>query len=310
MALPQAVERAGQLADQMYEQAYGKQGEPNGAQAPVVAEPSPAPAPAAPAAPPPAEPPAPAQDSWEARYKTLAGKYNAEVPRMAADNRTLKESVGTLTEQVGALTKQIAEQQSKIPMEPLIRPEEIQEFGEPLVDMARRAAKEVVAQAQGPMQRELDATRTELTDLKKSAGEIQWQNFIDLVSSLCPDWAQINVNPDFLSWLDGVDDFTGLPRQSLLDRAKDARDAPRVARFFQTWKQANQNRATDSRNALESQVVPDSSSRTVVPSGKQIYSRAQVKRFYDDWRSGRLTDAQAIVIEAELDAASREGRIR
>jgi hypothetical protein len=306
MALPQAVERAGQLADQLFEEAYGKQdGQPPAAntEAPPAApapKPEDAPAPAPAAAP---------EDSWESRYKVLTGKYNAEVPRLAADNRTLKETVGKLSDQVGTLTRQIEDDRSKAPTEPLIRPEEIQEFGEPLVDMARRAAKEVVAQAQGPMQREINATRTELTDLKKSAGEIQWQNFVDLLTSLCGDWAQINVDTRFLDWLDGVDELSGLPRQALLDRAKDARDAQRVARFFLSWKEANQTKATDARNALETHVVPDSSSRTVLPQGKIRISRAQVAAFYAAWRRGEISDAEAIVTEAEIDAASREGRI-
>jgi hypothetical protein len=125
-----------------------------------------------------------------------------------------------------------------------------------------------------------------------------------------PDWAQVNVNTEFLTWLDGIDDLAGIPRQALLDRAKDARDAARVARFFATWKEGHQDKATNSRNALESHVVPDSSSRTVVPNGKPVFTRGQIQGFYADWRAGRITDEDAIVMEAEIDAAAREGRVR
>jgi len=305
--LPNAVERAEQRANELHAQTYGKPGEAP----PQPAEPPPPIQVAAPEAPAePAKPDTPPEDSWEARYKVLTGKYNAEVPRLAADNRTLKDTVGSLTEQVGKLTKQIEDVQSKVPAETFIKPEEIQEFGEPLVDMARRAAKEVMSQAQGPTQREMSEFRNELTDLKKTATEVQWQNFIDLLTNIVPDWAQINVNNDFLSWLDGVDEFSGAPRQVLLDRAKDARDAQRVARFFTGWKQANQNKATSSQNALEPHVVPDSSSRTVTPPGKQSITRGQIAAFYSDWRAGRIDDARAIVIEAEINAATAEGRVR
>jgi hypothetical protein len=160
------------------------------------------------------------------------------------------------------------------------------------------------------MQRELTEVREQLTDLKKSSAEIQWQNFIDLLTNLQSDWAQINVDNDFLTWLDGVDDFAGVPRQVLLDRAKDARDAARVARFFATWKEGHQHKATTSRSAQESHVVPDSSSRTVVPSGKQFISRGQIQTFYADWRGGRIPEAEAIVMEAEINAAVAEGRVR
>jgi hypothetical protein len=208
------------------------------------------------------------------------------------------------------LTKQIENVQTQVPIEPLIKPEEIEEFGEPLVDMARRAAREVMQQAQGPSSREVADIRSELTDLKKSAGEIQWQNFIDLLTSIAPDWAQTNVDVGFLEWLDGVDEFTGVTRQALLDRAKDARDAQRVARFFNGWKEANQNKAATSRNALEAQVVPDSSSRSVVPEGKQILTRGQIAQFYSDVRLGKYSDADVIAMEAEINAAVAEGRVR
>src|SRR6478735_5978176 len=142
MALPQAVERAEQLANKLHAEAYGT------GDTPVVTAPPepiaiavPAPAPTTPAQPAPAtEHAAPPEDSWEAHYKVLTGKYNAEVPRLSADNRALKEAVTELTGKVGTLTKQIEDVQSKVPVEPLIKPEEVAEFGEPLVDMARRAA--------------------------------------------------------------------------------------------------------------------------------------------------------------------------
>jgi hypothetical protein len=304
MALPQAVEKAGQLADQLYAEAYGKPGEQQAAptlqEAPQVES--------APAAPAPKPEHAP-EDSWESRYKVLTGKYNAEVPRLAADNRTLKETVGQLSAKLTTLTQQIEDVQSRAATEPLIKPEEIQEFGEPLVDLTRRAGQEAAQKAFGPMQRELNEVRGELTNLKKSATEIQWQNFIDLLTNLCSDWTQINVNADFLAWLDGVDDLSGVPRQVLLDRAKDAHDAPRVARFFNGWKESIQTKATTSRNALESHVVPDSSSRTVIPEGKQRLHPDRVKAFYAAWRRGEISDADAIVMEAEINAATRENRI-
>jgi hypothetical protein len=315
MALPQAVERAEQLANKLHAEAYGQ---PQSA-APEPPAPIETPAPDAAAPPEPPEQPAPPdttehaappEDSWEARYKVLTGKYNAEVPRMAAENRALKETVSGLNEKVGALAKQIEDVQSKVPVEPLIKPEEVAEFGEPLVDMARRAAREVMAQSAAPVQRQLDEVRTEVTDLRKSAAEIQWQNFVDLLTTMVPDWAQINVNNDFLTWLDGLDDLSGLPRQALLDRAKDARDAQRVARFFTGWKDNHQNAVTNARNALESHVVPDSSSRSVTPAGKQIITRAQIHAFYSDWRAGRIDDARAILTEAEINAAAAEGRVR
>ena len=304
MALPQAVEKAGKLADELHAAAYGTPEQP------IVTPPAPPPPPII-APSPKAEnhEPLPTEDSWESRYKVLTGKYNAEVPRLAADNRTLKETVSQLTEKVTALARQNEDAQSRVPVEPLIKPEEVEEFGVPLVDMARRAGKEAVAQANAPFQRDLAQVREELTDLKKSAAEIQWQNFLDLVTQICPEWAQINVNDDFLTWMGGTDELSGMTRQDLLERATRAPPAPRAAPFFQTCKPANQPPPVTSRTAMEQHVVPDSSSRTVVPNGKTFITRSQIKAHYDNVRAGRVSAADEAAIEAEINAATIEGRI-
>ena len=317
MALPAAVERAGQLADELYEKVYGKQGEAKAEEAPpqgdatnaAVAPTQPAPTDNAPTSVAKTLPPAP-EETWESRFNVLNGKYSQEVPRYAAENRALRQEVGKLTEQVGTLTKQIEDVQSKVPTAPLISPDEVQEFGEPLVNMARRAGEEAAQRATQKSTSELKQVKDDLNDLKKSAAEIQWFNFIDLLTTLVPDWAQINVDARFLQWLTETDDLSGAPRQILLDNAKDARDATRAARFFTQWKAIGQQQAAVSRQAMEQQVVPDSSSRTVVPAGKQIITRPQIRQFYDNVRAGMYTPAEQAAYEAEIDAAMKEGRIR
>src|SRR5262252_1449572 len=194
MGIPAAVQRADELADKLYQEAYGK---PEAAQkatedvapAPVTPQNPPTEsAPSSDAKTPPTEP-----DTWEQRFKVLNGKYSAEVPRMAAENRTLRQEVGTLTESVGKLTKQLEDVTSKIPLTPLVKPEEVQEYGEPLMDVVGRRAQEVFAQQNQASARELSQVRNEVNDLKKSAAEIQWYNFIDLLTTMVPDWATANV---------------------------------------------------------------------------------------------------------------------
>ena len=192
----------------------------------------------------------------------------------------------------------------------MVTPEEVVQFGEPLVDLARRVAQDVVNKTKGSSERELNEVRTELSDLKKSAGDIQWQNFIDLLTSIVPDWSTVNADADFLRWLDEMDTFSGAPRQALLDRARDARDAQRVALFFKTWKDANKTKAASSQGSMAQHAVPDSMARSVAPQGKPFFTRQSIQQFYSDWREGKLTDAVAIAKEAEIQAAVQEGRVR
>jgi hypothetical protein len=47
----------------------------------------------------------------------------------------------------------------------------------------------------------------------------------------------------------------------------------------------------------------------VVPTGKQFITRSQIKAHYDNVRAGRVSAADEVAIEAEIDAATIEGRI-
>jgi len=105
-------------------------------------DPAPTPAPSEPAATAPAAPaatPSEGDEKWEARYKTLHGKYNAEVPRLHSALKERDSKLNSLTEEVEALKQALAK-----PKESLVKPEEVNEFGEPLVDLIRRAAREEV----------------------------------------------------------------------------------------------------------------------------------------------------------------------
>ena len=83
-------------------------------------------------------PPPPQEDSWEHRFKVLQGKYNAEVPRFAHENKDLKGRLQSLEDQ-------LEEMKNVKPPELLVRPEEIEQYGEGLIDVARRVAREELA---------------------------------------------------------------------------------------------------------------------------------------------------------------------
>ena len=113
-------------------------------------------APTAPNAQAPAAPnaPAPADDQAEHRYKVLQGKYNAEVPRLQAQNKELSERFSAMQNQLSATQALLAGmgQQPQAPhlaqrpaQASLVTPKEVTEFGADLYDFVKRAAQEVVA---------------------------------------------------------------------------------------------------------------------------------------------------------------------
>jgi hypothetical protein len=41
-----------------------------------------------------------------------------------------------------------------------------------------------------------------------------------------------------------------------------------------------------------------------------MYSQQEISDFYNEWNKGRLTNEEAVKMEAEINAAAAEGRIR
>ena len=250
-------------------------------------------------------PPAPAStegdDKWEARFKTLSGKYNAEVPRLHAAIKERDAQLNSLTEEVEALKAKL-----ETPRESLVKPEEVNEFGEPLVDLIRRAAREELQGKEG----EIKELKTKLESLMGSTKANVEVSFYDRLAMQVPDWQTLNDDPEFHTWLGEVDDLTGYQRQDILSQAEEKRDADRVARFFKAFKKVQQDRSAASSTSLESQVAPEATRTPDVPKGKKLWTRGEIAAFYAADRRGEYTDEQAAAIDAEIQLAIREQRVR
>src|SRR5947209_3842412 len=106
MPLPKSVMDAAARADELQKQ-YATQQQPAPEQTPSPAPengepPKETPAPA-PEAPKPEAPSTEAAETWKKRFDVLSGKYNAEVPRLAAQLREASATIRSLTAEVEAI---------------------------------------------------------------------------------------------------------------------------------------------------------------------------------------------------------------
>jgi len=209
--------------------------------------------------------------------------------------------LNSLTEEVEALKAKL-----ESPPEKLVKPEEVAEFGEPLVDLIRRAAREEV---QGK-DVEIAELKRKLEQLSGTATANVEVSFYDSLAQAVPDWKVINDDPEFHTWLGEVDDLTGMQRQDILSQAEEKRDAGRVARFFNAFKKVQQDKSAASQTSLDSQVAPEATRTPEAPKGKKLWTRGEIAAFYAADRRGEYTEEQAAVIDAEIQAAIREQRVR
>ncbi|CAB4197166.1 hypothetical protein UFOVP1304_40 [uncultured Caudovirales phage] len=239
------------------------------------------------------------KDSYEHRFRVLQGKYNSEVPRLSAENKELK---GTLR----SVQDQLDEIKASKDAKPLVGPEEIEEYGEGLIDVARRIAREELSAKDLKIKKLEDKLDTLEGHTNKSAE----RDFYSMLSAKVPDWEKINGNKAFHSWLDANDELTGFRRQELLSDAERTRDTDRVAKFFTAFKRTSKKQVDDSSLALETQLTPSNTRTPNTPTGKKIWTRAEIGEFYKNARSGKISDKDTVAIESDIHAASVEGRIR
>jgi DNA repair exonuclease SbcCD ATPase subunit len=174
----------------------------------------------------------------------LQGKYNSEVPRFAEQVKELKNRLDSLESENQQLKAK--------PPETLVTPEDVEQYGDGLIDVARRIAQEELAKKQT----EIDSLKSQLSQVQETTANNLQRDFFKSLTEMAPDWKQVNEDPSFLKWLDEVDEFTGVPRQELLSRAEKSRDAVRVAKFFTSFQKTSSTWAANSNSALENQVVP------------------------------------------------------
>jgi len=261
----------------------------------------------------------PKQDDWQQKYRSLQGMYNADVPRLNAENRDLSSRVSQLE---GLLsTMQEPAQQTPVQSEKLITDDDVKEYGDSIAVM-RKAAREEVAQEIAQLRQQVGQLQGVLPQVQqvqaqqKKSGE---QTFWSTIASEVPNWSDINNDPDFQSWLLAIDPLTGISRQTYLEDAQKNLDSSRVVNFFRTWEgeTGKTNTAQVDRTAqqsqLQKQVAPGRSRNNGVKASGQnrTYTPNDIQEFYADVRKGKYKgrDDERGRIERDIFAAQQEGRI-
>ena len=261
----------------------------------------------------------PKQDDWQQKYRSLQGMYNADVPRLNAENRDLSSRVSQLEGLLGSM--QEPAQQTPVQSEKLITDDDVKEYGDSIAVM-RKAAREEVSQEIAQLRQQLGQLQGVLPQVQqvqaqqKKSGE---QTFWSTIASEVPNWNDINNDPDFQSWLLAIDPLTGISRQTYLEDAQKNLDASRVVNFFRTWEgeSGKTNTAQVDRTAqqsqLQKQVAPGRSRNNGVKASGQnrTYTPNDIQEFYADVRKGKYKgrDDERGRIERDIFAAQQEGRI-
>lgn len=268
------------------------------------------------ATPPAQEPqPTPQVDPWEHKYKTLQGRYNHDVPNL---QNKVKELEYQLSEAVRKMQEVVAKPEPKAESKPAADPQDVEAFGQDLVEMVQRVAERMFGNAARNLQEQAVRFEQRLAQLEDALkGTTQTvavtaeQAFFDRLTKLVPNWEEVNANEAFLAWLGEVDPVYGQPRQAALDAAQRSMNAERAANVFKAFMATIPQQPKSS--PVEKQVSPKAAASTApTPTEKPTLSQKQVSDFYNDVARGKYRGREQEMqrIEAMINAAMAEGRIR
>jgi hypothetical protein len=324
MALPKQVEAQLKELEKIEQQLAQSQNTPPAPDPQPAVDPKPAEPPVdptpAPADPKPAEPkptptePTVAEETWQQKYKTLKGMYDAEVPRLHADLRELKALVESL--RTTAETKPV-EPAKPATQTKLVTDADVEAFGQDLIEVQRKVAREVAAE----FREELDALKAENADLRKQVGDTGTKTaemtFDTRLHRLVPDFDAVNTDPAWIEWLNEVDPMLRGPRKLAAQNAFATGDAEGVAHYVKLFKESQApavvEPTTKAAEELERQIQPNrGASSAPVPTQKgKVYTTADIEKMFrkasDLGAKGQVDAARKL--EAEIDAAYMENRV-
>jgi hypothetical protein len=325
MNLPRNVEEQGKLADALLQEEVTRRAALKDGAPPAGTPGKPAPAggspgqPAQPAKPAPDAPPgaaAPKEETveyWKSRFDVLEGKYNAEVPRLAAERRALIEENTRLKESKSAAPSGSA------PTAPAARPseEKVKELKEKYGDQFVDDFLQSFTLPAGQPPAADDKTAKDIADLKARDTARSKREFFDGLDIKAPVWRKLNEDEKFLTWLAELDPASGRSRQDLFDDAVASFDLARVAYFFNTYgsqtgagqpKPGGDAPKNEDATPPQPPIDPPKGGGDKPPAGKKMWTGKEVQQFYDDVRRGRYKSDEVASIEQDILSAQREGR--
>jgi hypothetical protein len=286
--------------------------------APPTPAPAPQPQPAAPVQAVPQPPVGPAEDAhyWKQRFDTLAGKFDAEVPRLHQQLREQHERMQALSAQL-----EQAPAAPSAPGSPALQ-QDIDSFGEDLVDFVRRMAHEEIAAERARIEQRFGAVAQQVEQVQGYVVKNESTNFWKEVVNLVPDWLVIDTTPAWIQWLDTSPEYTEATYRQLAAQAIEKGKPEKIAKLVETWKAVMGQAAPSSGNgsqrptpvqpqpSLSSQVAPSTVKSGSAPVARRVLTRADYEAMYDVRNVQRLGEKEAARLIAEADAAVAEGRVQ
>jgi hypothetical protein len=263
------------------------------------------------------------EDNWKQKYEVLQGKYNAEVPQLHMRLAALTNTVRELQSKVQAGPKETPappkekEKEKEPPPKKEEPPESevVKTFKEEYPDIYEAVAKMIEASkdpgspskgGEPPKGGEApkveappkagDSPRAETPAPSPETDPRLTFNFY--LNRDVPDWQQVNVDPEFIRFLQTPDpNFPGMTKLQSIQAAYDACDSTTVIGHFKDFKDGRAKKSTPENpnpnpnpgkeiSREEKFLAPPTGSKGGAPPTVPLVTAADIKKFYDEARRG------------------------
>jgi uncharacterized protein YukE len=250
------------------------------------------------------------EETWQQKYKTLQGMYDAEVPRLHSQLKEMQSQIEALKKKPEPTKEAEPEPKRK----KLVTDADVESFGQDLIDLQKRVAREVAME----FEETLDALKAKNAELEKllaqTGNQIGSTAFETKLHRMVPDFDSINADPKWVAWLDEYDPIVRGPRRVVAQDAFNRGDAEAIADYVKLFKSTTAPAAAPQKNQeLERQVQPTRAANNATPTSQKgkIYSTKEIEKMFEKVTRFNIEQKfdDARKLEAEIDAAYLEGRV-
>lgn len=258
------------------------------------------------------------EETYKARYLSLKGMYDKEVPLL---HRELKELKAQVFERLGEIGKPKEEPKPDANAEKLEKFRA--EYGDELLEMARLVARTelepLISQKIDPVQQKVDSVE------KTQVSADQQKFLLELDGKVEGDWREVwlNDDPKFNAFLASKEPYGLFTFEELLTRYSDAFDSDGVAAIFNAYIQTAKPAPKVEQKvepkveykpnpAKEAIVAPSRTQAVATPQSqdKRIWTREMMQEFERNDRMGRYSAEESAALWQDLLSAPNENRIR
>ena len=245
---------------------------------------------------------------WEQRYRSLNGMIESRDRQI--------ESLHQLLSNLQDVQKLAPVSAPDSAPAPAITDEDKDEYGEGMIDLARRIAQAELSERESKLMQRIQQLESQVSGVSQAQESSAQERFLTKLRERIPQLDQVNQSPDFIRWLGASP-----TRQRMFNEAVQAMDLDGTAFFFETWASAQQTQPTTTSaqkptqktdQRLARQVAPGKSRSVPTPAQrsegtKRQWTRSAIVQFYKNLSTYPQQDRERI--ERDIAQAQKEGRV-